>query len=74
MAVLTTKGSTKLGLALVTGVNAKGEDVKKTMNLSKIKVTAADDNLFAAAKAIEPLLRYPVASIEKNDVYTLANA
>ncbi|WP_163195404.1 DUF1659 domain-containing protein [Clostridium thermarum] len=74
MAVLTTKDSTKLGIVLITGVNEKGDDVKKTMSLSKIKVTASDDNLFAVAKAIEPLLKYPVASIEKNDVYTLANA
>ncbi|WP_163215700.1 DUF1659 domain-containing protein [Clostridium thermarum] len=74
MAVLTTKDSTKLGLILVTGVNEKGDEVKKTLNLSKIKVTAADENLFAVAKAIEPLLKRPIASIEKNDVYTLANA
>ena len=74
MAVLTTKGSTKLGLTLITGVNASGDDVKKTVNFSKIKVTAADENLFATAKAIEPLLKYPLVSVEKNDVYTLANA
>lgn len=74
MAVLTTKDSTKLGIVLITGVNEKGDDVKKTMSLSKIKVAASDDNLFAVAKAIEPLLKYPVVSIERNDVYTLANA
>ncbi|WP_139902899.1 DUF1659 domain-containing protein [Clostridium thermarum] len=74
MAVLTTKDSTKLGIVMITGVDEKGDDVKKTMSLSKIKVAAADDNLFAVAKAIEPLLKYPVASIERNDVYTLANA
>ncbi|WP_163215836.1 DUF1659 domain-containing protein [Clostridium thermarum] len=74
MAVLTSKDSTKLSIVMITGVDEKGDDVKKTMSLSKIKVTASDDNLFAVAKAIEPLLKYPVASIEKNDVYTLANA
>lgn len=74
MAVISTKDSTKVALTLKTGVDASGNDVKKTMNLSKIKVTAVDDNLFATAKAIEPLLRYPVVAIEKADSYALAEA
>jgi hypothetical protein len=43
------------------------------MNLSKVKTSASDDNIFATAKAIEPLLKYPVSSIEKNDNYTLTD-
>lgn len=74
MAVLSTKSTTKLALTLKTGVDASGKDIKKPMNLSKVKVTASDDNLFATAKAIEPLLKYPVFDIEKSDSYTLNEA
>ncbi len=74
MAVVTTKGSTRLAITLKTGVDASGNDVKKTMSFAKVKVSAADENLFETAKAIEPLLRYPVTSIEKDDSYLLAEA
>jgi Protein of unknown function (DUF1659). len=72
MAVESIKGGTKLALTVIAGVDAKGNDIKKAMNFSKIKPTAADENLFATAKAVEPLLRYPVVMIEKNDSYLLA--
>jgi hypothetical protein len=74
MAVLSVKSATKLVLTTVTGVDAKGEDIKKSMNLSKIKVTATDDALFATAKAIEPLLKYPVVQIGRDDAYSLSQA
>jgi hypothetical protein len=74
MAVLSVKDSSKLVLTTITGVDAKGDDVKKSMNLSKIKVTATDDTLFATAKAIEPLLKYPVVQIGRDDSYSLSEA
>ncbi|MDP4193193.1 MAG: DUF1659 domain-containing protein [Bacteroidota bacterium] len=42
MGVITSKDTTRIGISLKTGVDTSGNDVKKTMNLSKIKVTAAD--------------------------------
>lgn len=66
------KNTTKLALVLITG-SKEGKETKKTMSLSKVKTSASDDNLFATAKAIEPLLKYPVSSIEKNDNYTLTD-
>lgn len=74
MAVISVKSASKLALTTVTGVDAKGEDIKKTMNLSKIKVAATDDALFATAKAIEPLLKYPVVQIGRDDAYSLSEA
>jgi hypothetical protein len=74
MAVLSVKSASKLVLTTVTGVNAKGEDVKKPMNFSKIKVAATDDALFETAKAIEPLLKYPVVEIGRDDAYNLSQA
>jgi hypothetical protein len=71
MAVLSVKSASKLVLTTVTGVDAKGEDVKKPMNFSMIKVTATDDALFATAKAIEPLLKYPIVEIGRADAYSL---
>ncbi|NLZ49519.1 MAG: DUF1659 domain-containing protein [Clostridiales bacterium] len=66
------KNSTKLALVLVTG-SKEGKATTKTMTLSKIKPSAEDDKIFATAKAIESLLRYPVSSIEKNDNYSLTD-
>lgn len=74
MAVLSVKDSSKLVLTTITGVDAKGDDVKKSMNLSKIKVAATDDALFATAKAIAPLLKYPVVRIGRDDAYSLTEA
>lgn len=74
MAVLSVKSSSKLVLTTVTGVDAKGEDVKKPMNLSKVKVSATDENLFATAKAIEALLKFPVVAIGRDDAYSLSEA
>jgi hypothetical protein len=74
MAVLSVKSATKLVLTTVTGVDAKGDDIKRSMNLSKIKVAATDEALFATAKAIEPLLKYPVVEIGRDDAYNLSEA
>ncbi|NLM35120.1 MAG: DUF1659 domain-containing protein [Clostridiales bacterium] len=67
-----TKSATKLSLVLATG-SKDGKVIKKTMNLSKIKPSANDNNIFETAKAIEPLLKYPVSSIEKNENYVLTD-
>lgn len=67
-----TKNSTKVSIVLVTGAK-DGKETKKTMNISKIKTMASDDSVYATAKAIEPLLKYPVFSIERNDNYTLTD-
>ena len=72
MAVLSVKSATKLVLTTITGVDAKGDDIKKPMNLSKVKVSATDENLFATAKAIEALLKFPVVAIGRDDVYSLS--
>ena len=74
MAVIATKGTTKLSLSLKTGIDTSGKDIIKPMNLAKVKTTAVDDNLHATAKAIEPLLKYTVVSIEKTDSYSLNQA
>ena len=63
-----TKNSTKLALVLITG-SKEGKDIKKTMNLSKVKTSASDDNIFATAKAIEPLLKYPVSSVKERQLH-----
>lgn len=74
MAVLSVKSTSKLVLTTVTGVDAKGEDIKKPMNLSKVKVSATDENIFATAKAIESLLKFPVVAIGRDDAYSLSEA
>jgi hypothetical protein len=73
MAVQTTKTQSAMILKYKEGVDTSGKDIIKTQKLSKVKVGATDDNIHAVAEAFEPLLKYPVVEIVREDENLLTN-
>lgn len=67
MAVQTTKNSSAITLKIKQGVDAKGNDIVKSIKFSKVKVNAADEDVFAIASAVAGLLQYPVVQILRSD-------
>jgi galactitol-specific phosphotransferase system IIB component len=74
MAILTTDLTTSLMLKMKVGVDQNQQDVYKTMTLKKVKVTAADQDIYDVALGIAAALKYPVQDIIKSQTRQLISA
>jgi Protein of unknown function (DUF1659). len=74
MAVIVNRNATRLQLSVQTGINTNGDPVLKTMTMNKIKLAAADQDLFDVALEVQKLLAYPVAKVEKIESSYLGQA
>ncbi|MCB2291025.1 DUF1659 domain-containing protein [Clostridium sp. CS001] len=72
MAVESTKVASALKLTMKVGVDEKGKDKVATKTLGNLRVTAADEDIFAVGEAISNIKTYPVVSIDKEDQYSLS--
>jgi hypothetical protein len=73
MAVESTKIASALKLTMKTGVDSKGKDKLVVKTLSNIKLTAADEDIFAIGEAISNIKTYPLVSLNKEDQYSLVS-
>jgi predicted metal-dependent TIM-barrel fold hydrolase len=74
MAVESTKVASALKLTMKVGVDSKGKDKVVTKTLSNLKVTAVDEDIFAVGEAISNIKTYPLASLSKEDQYSLSKS
>jgi hypothetical protein len=72
MAVVSTKVSSALKLTMKTGVDEKGKDKYVTKTLSNLKVTAADEDIFAVGEAISNIKTYPLFGLGREDQFSLS--
>ncbi len=73
MAVIATKSLTALVLRTKVGVDASGSDIITSQKISKVKVAAADQDIFDTASAIGTLLEYSLTGVSKTDETQLVN-
>lgn len=74
MAAIATKLSSSLVLKYVDGVDSTGKDVIKSQRFSKVKTSAAEQDLFDVAVAIEPLLGKTLNELVREDESGITNA
>lgn len=74
MAATATKLSSSLVLKYVDGVDATGKEVIKSQRFSKVKTSAAEQDLFDVAAAIEPLLGKTLNELVREDESGITNA
>lgn len=74
MAASSTKLSSSLVIVEKTGTNKQGKDVLKKVNLGKIDMKAADQDILDVVTGIQNVLNYPVNEIQKNDNSVIVNA
>jgi len=74
MAILTTELTTSLMLKMKVGVDQNQQDVYKTLTLKKVKVTAADEDIYDVALGIASILKFPVQDIIKSKTIQLVSA
>jgi len=72
MAIVSTKVASALKLTMKTGVDANGKDKLVTKTLSNLKVTAADEDIFAIGEAISNIKTYPLVGLSKEDQFSLS--
>ena len=68
------KTSSSILLTYKDGLNSKGEDLYKKQRLSKIKVTANDEDVYSVAAVIGGLLMKEVTEITREDKNKLIEA
>jgi Protein of unknown function (DUF1659) len=73
MAIIATKSLTTLVLRTKVGVNPDGSDIITSQKVSKVKVTAADQDIYDTASALGTLLEYSLTGISKTDETQLVN-
>lgn len=74
MAISAIKTSSSILLTYKDGVNSKGENLYKNQRLSKIKVTAKDEDVYSVAGVIANLLIKEVTEITREDKNKLIEA
>ena len=73
MAVVSTKVASALKLTMKVGVDLSGKDKFTTKRLSNLKVTAADEDIFAIGAAISNIKTYPLFGLDREDQFSLVN-
>ncbi len=73
MAILTNDLTTSLMLKTKVGVDENGQEVFKTMTLKKVKVSAADQDIYDVALGIANVLKFPVQDVIKSQTKELIN-
>lgn len=73
MAVTANKVSVALQLKVKTGVDEVGNDVLATQSYRRVKVNAADQDMYDVAATIGALESTPVMSVLKAESYELVN-
>lgn len=71
MAVVSTKVASALKLTMKIGVDESGKDKFITKTLSNLKVTAADEDIFAIGEAISNIKTYPLFGLDREDQFSL---
>ena len=71
MAVVSTKVASALKLTMKIGVDESGKDKYITKTLSNLKVTAADEDIFAIGEAISNIKTYPLFGLDREDQFSL---
>ncbi len=74
MAITKEAGAAKLVVRLQTGVDGKGVPELSTRTYSKVKPTAADQDLYDIAQAIADLTNYPLYRVNRVDDVALIEA
>lgn len=74
MAVQSTLAKSALALRYISGVDSKGNDVIKAKKFTNVKVEATAQNIYDAAQALAPLMKYPMSEIVRTDDSVLINA
>ncbi|WP_315115508.1 DUF1659 domain-containing protein [uncultured Clostridium sp.] len=65
MAVVADRYDSDLVLQVVTGVGDDGKEKTKNKTISKISLTATDEDLYAVAVAMADVLKYETISIRR---------
>ncbi|SHI01040.1 DUF1659 domain-containing protein [Clostridium grantii] len=65
MAVMVTPIKSDLTIRVISGLDDDGKDVLQTKSFSKVKVDAADQDVFDVANAIAAVLLSPVFDIKR---------
>lgn len=73
MAATATKLSSTLVLKYIDGVDAEGKDIIKSQRFSKVKVTAAEQDLLDMALEIEKLLGKTLNEVIREDQSGITN-
>lgn len=73
MAIVANKISTALQLKVKTGVDENGNDVFSTQSYRRVKLSAADGDMYDVAQTIGGLENTPVVSILKAESCELVN-
>lgn len=73
MAATSTKTLTSLNLKVKTGVDVHGNDILKSVTLSKVKTNALAQDIYDTAKAFETLYNFPINQILTQDQNVIAN-
>lgn len=73
MAATSTKTLTSLNLKVKTGVDVNGNDILKSVTLSKVKTNALAQDIYDTAKALETLYSFPINQILTQDQNVIAN-
>lgn len=73
MAVQSSVVKSALSLKYKEGVDEAGKDIIKTKKFSNVKTGALDEDIYGIAAAFQPLMKYPVSEILRNDDSMLIN-
>lgn len=73
MAVRDFKLSTTVSLKFKVGVDSKGNDIIKIVNLKKVKTTATHQDIFDVALVLSPLVEGAAVGVLRQDVSELIN-
>lgn len=73
MAATATKLNTTLIIKYIDGVDLKGKEIVKSQSFSKVKISAAEQNLFDVAKELEKLIGKTLDEVIREDESSITN-
>ncbi|MDW8802218.1 DUF1659 domain-containing protein [Clostridium sp. A1-XYC3] len=73
MAATATKLSSSLIIKYIDGMDSKGKEIVKKQSFSKIKTSAAEQDLFDVAKEIEKLIGKTLDEVIREDQNSITN-
>jgi hypothetical protein len=73
MAVQSSVVKSALTLKYKEGVDLSGNDIIKGKKFANVKTDAVDENVYAVAFTLTPLMKYPVLDIVRSDDSILIN-
>lgn len=74
MAIYATPVDSDLILAVQTGTDQAGNPTYNRVRYSRLKATAADQDVYDVAAAIAGLMAYPLAAVERQTLTRLTSA